>query len=164
VSLKLGNRVMGGLLLFSLLCGGALAAVVEESDYRKVYLSQGSFEDIRTDLEYEVTGRGIVINNVSHIGDMLERTGKDIGASLKVYEQAEAIEFCSASASRVMMEADRHNIVYCPYIISIYTLPGEADRVYLSYRRLQGDGSDASSRALAAVEALLDDIIQQVIR
>lgn len=164
MSLMLGKRVMGGLLLFLLLCGGALADAVEVSDYRKVYLSQGSFEDIRTDLEYEVTGRGIVINNVSHIGAMLERTGKDIGASLKVYEQAEAIEFCSASASRVMMEADPHNIVYCPYIISIYTLPGEVNRVYLSYRRLQGDGSDASRRALAVVEALLDDIIQQVIR
>lgn len=157
------KRAVSGLLLFLALCGSALGGVVEVSDYRKIYLSQGSFEDIRAELEYEVTGRGIVINNVSHIGAMLERTGKDIGATVKVYEEAEAIEFCSASASRAMMEADRHNIVYCPYIIAVYTLPGEENRVYLSYRRLQGGGSDASRRALVAVEALLDEIIQEVI-
>jgi hypothetical protein len=62
-----------------------------------------------------------------------------------------------------MMEADRHNIVYCPYIIAVYTLPGEENRVYLSYRRLQGNGSDVSRRALASVEALLDEIIEEVV-
>ncbi|HEB87384.1 MAG TPA: hypothetical protein ENI68_10275 [Gammaproteobacteria bacterium] len=58
-----------------------------------------------------------------------------------------------------MMEADPHNIVFCPYIISIYTLPGEKNRVYLAYRRPLPVGSPASKKALRAVEKLLKGIV-----
>lgn len=133
----------------------------EVTDYRKTYVSHGTFADVRDNLQLAITGRGIVINNVSHIGNMLARTGKDLGAKVEVYEHAEALEFCSATLSRKMMEADRTNIVFCPYIISVYTLPGEKDRVYLSYRRPQLVGSAASREALQEVEQLLDDIIDE---
>jgi uncharacterized protein (DUF302 family) len=92
---------------------------------------------------------------------MLSRTAKDVGASVQVYEEAEALEFCSAVLSRKMMEADRHNIVFCPYVISVYTLPGEKDRVYLSYRRPEIVGSEASRQSLQEVEDLLDSIIDE---
>jgi uncharacterized protein (DUF302 family) len=131
------------------------------NDHRKTVVSKGTFEDVRELLELAITERGIVINNVSHIGNMLARTGKDTGATMEVYERAEAIEFCSAVISRAMMEADRHNIVFCPYIISVYTLPGEKDRVYLSYRRPQLVGDEASRKALQDVERLLDEIISE---
>ncbi len=36
---------------------------------------------------------------VSHIGDMLDRTGADIGATRQVYAKAEIIEFCVRDAS-----------------------------------------------------------------
>jgi len=103
------------------------------------------------------------INNVSHIGNMLARTGKDIGATRQIFEQAEALEFCSAVVSRRMMEADPHNIVFCPYIIYVYTLPGEKNRVYVAYRRPPAVGSTESRAALQAVEKLLQDIIADAI-
>lgn len=134
---------------------------VSITDYRKTYVSHGTYADVRASLEYAITGRGIVINNVSHIGNMLARTGKDLGATVQVYEQAEALEFCSSILSRNMMEADPHNIVFCPYIIAIYTLPGETDRVYLAYRRPQPVGSEAAKQSLLAVEHLLDEIIDE---
>lgn len=143
----------------------ALAAEpLEVTDYRKTYVSKGSFEDVRENLEFAITGRGIVINNVSHIGNMLSRTAGDIGASVQVYGKAEALEFCSASLSRKMMEAARHNIVFCPYIISVYTLPGESSRVYLSYRRPEITGTEASREALREVEELLDAIIDETVQ
>lgn len=135
----------------------------EVTDYRKTYVSTGSFGEVRDNLELAITGRGIVINNVSHIGNMLSRTGKDVGATVEVYEKAEALEFCSAVLSRKMMEADRHNIVFCPYIISVYSLPGEQDRVYLSYRRPTLVGNQASRQSLQEVEQLLDEIIDESI-
>lgn len=93
-----------------------------------------SFEDAREAITMAIENRGLVVNYTSHIADMLNRTGADIGASRKIYEQAEIVEFCSASLSRRMMEADPHNIVLCPFAISIYTLPGEKNTTWISYR------------------------------
>ena len=158
---RLLSAVLGMLLLAPVLAGGQPGD--EVTDYRKTYVSKGSFADVRDNLELAITGRGIVVNNVSHIGNMLARTGKDVGASVQVYEHAEALEFCSAVLSRKMMEADPHNIVFCPYIISVYTLPGEQGRVYLSYRRPTLVGSEASRQSLQEVEQLLDEIIDESI-
>ncbi len=133
-----------------------------KNDYMIAYQAEGEFKDFKEAVSLAITERGMVINNVSHIGDMLERTGKDMGIKeSKVYGEAEALEFCSATVSRAMMEADVHNIVFCPYIISVYTLLTEKDKVYIAYRRPQLVGSEKSRQSLQAVEKLLDDIVRQ---
>ncbi|MEJ2509846.1 MAG: DUF302 domain-containing protein [Gammaproteobacteria bacterium] len=129
----------------------------------KVYTVDGTFDDVRAFVELAITGRGMVINNVSHIGNMLQRTGKDIGADKRVYAKAEALEFCSATVSRRMMEADPRNIVFCPYIIAIYTLPQVPGKVFVAYRRPPPLGTPASRKALADVEHLLDGIVKEAI-
>jgi uncharacterized protein (DUF302 family) len=130
----------------------------------KLFTVEGSFANVRADVEMAITDRGMIINNVSHIGNMLARTGKDIGAGTQIFAEAEALEFCSATVSRQMMEADPHNIVFCPYIIAIYTLPGEKDKVYVAFRRPLPVGSAESRAALEAVEKLLDDIVADAIQ
>jgi hypothetical protein len=52
-----------------------------------------------------------------------------------------------------MMEADPQNLVYCPYTIAVYTLPGKADVVYLARRDYP------RSAALSPIARLLDGII-----
>ena len=131
---------------------------LETKDY-KFYKFQGSYENVRVDLDYAITGRGIKVNGVSHIGDMLERTGKDIGRTNKIFAHAEAIQFCSATLSRDMMEADPMNIVYCPYIIYIYSLPDEKESVYVGYRKLPELDSKASKKAAAAIVKTYEGII-----
>ena len=111
----------------------------------------GSFADTRESIVLAIENRGLVVNYTSHIADMLARTGADIGARHKVFEQAEIIEFCSAGLSRKMMEADPHNIVLCPFAISVYTLPGDKGGTWVAYRRPQG-------KAAAMVEGLLKEI------
>ena len=128
-------------------------------DYMKLYTVEGKFEDVRMDIEMAITDRGMVINNVSHIGNMLERTGKDLGAGKQIFQKAEALEFCSSTVSRTMMETDPHNIVFCPYIIAIYTLPAESNKVYVAFRRPLPVGSAESEQSLVAVEQLLEEII-----
>jgi uncharacterized protein (DUF302 family) len=125
---------------------------------------QGSFEDVRDYIRLAITGRGIKINNVSHIGNMLSRTAEAVGASKLVYTEAEAIEFCSSTISRATMEADPHNIVFCPYIIAVYALPGEDDKVHVAYRHPTPVGTDASKESLMAVENLLDGIVREAIQ
>jgi uncharacterized protein (DUF302 family) len=109
------------------------------------------FEETREAVTMAIEGRGLVINYVSHIGDMLDRTGADIGAKRKVFAKAEIIEFCSAGLSRQMMEADPHNIVFCPFALSIYTLPGNENTTWVSYRRPTGSAANLVQPLLQAI-------------
>lgn len=114
----------------------------------------GSFAEVKDSLSMAIENRGLVINYTSHIAEMLGRTGADIGASKKIFEQAEIVEFCSAGLSRKMMEMDPHNIVMCPFAVSIYTLPGEKNTVWLSYRRPFG-------KAAKLVGDLLEGVVSE---
>lgn len=154
------RTVLLSLLLLTTACASAQPP---RSEYMKLFTVKGEFEDVRADVEMAITDRGMIINNVSHIGNMLARTGKDLGASKQIFVEAEALEFCSATVSRRMMEADPHNIVFCPYIIAIYTLPEEKGKVYVAFRRPRPVGSAESRAALQAVEKLLDEIIAEAL-
>lgn len=135
-------------------------AVKQEKAYRKIYKVKGEFADVRDFLIFSLQDKGLKVNNVSHIGDMLERTGKDLGRTTTVYTHAEGIEFCSSTLSRNMMEADRDNIVFCPYIIYIYVKPNEPGTVYLSYRIPDQVGSAAVNKTLQDVQDLIEAIIK----
>jgi uncharacterized protein (DUF302 family) len=148
------------ILLFAGIVHGALAA----DDYMVVATKAGNFSDVRDDVEMAITDRGLVVNNVSHVGDMLARTGKDLGDSKQVFIKAEALEFCSAEWSRKMMEADPDNIVFCPYVISVYVVPGKPHEVRIAYRRPQITGSPASRKALKAVDDLLSGIVSDALK
>ena len=142
---------------------GTSNAFITPEDHRVIFTTIGDFDDVKTYITDEIKNRGLVINNISHIGNMLERTGKDMGIGKKIYLKAEAYEFCSATVSRKMMEADPHNIVFCPYIIFIYVLPSESEKVYISYRRPMIEGSPAVKESLKAVEDLLQGIIKDAL-
>jgi uncharacterized protein (DUF302 family) len=121
----------------------------------------GSFEDVKQQLVVAIENQGLVVNHESRVGEMLERTGKDLGATKAIYVRAELLEFCSATLSRRVMEADARLLAFCPYVIGIYTVPGEAGRVHLVYRRPQLDTSGAAAQALRDVDRLLHDIVQE---
>lgn len=125
---------------------------------------KGKYEDVKERVMFAIENRGIVLNYTARVGNMLERTGKDLGRPQQIFVQAEVLEFCSAVLSRGTMEADPHNIVSCPYTIAIYTLPQEPGKVYISYRKPAAAGVRASAKSLAAVEKLLEDIVQEALR
>jgi uncharacterized protein (DUF302 family) len=121
--------------------------------------ARGSFDDVKDNLVAAIEGRGLVINATSRIGEMLERTGRDLGATRRVYERAEVLEFCSASLSRKAMEADPQQIAFCPYTIAIYSLPDAKGKVFLVYRHLP-----VERPAMVAVDKLLDSIVREAVK
>ena len=141
---------------------GLSQAEMTRDDYMRMYIVNDSYENVRDDLELAITGRGIKINNISHIGNMLARTGKVAGAKKQIFAHAEAFEFCSSTISRRAMEADPHNIVFCPYIIAVYSLPEEENKTYISFRRPTLVGSKESRAALQKVEDLMKGIAEEV--
>jgi uncharacterized protein (DUF302 family) len=149
--------------VFAVILLGIALPAWSEGVHMSVSRKQGSFADVKEAIEMAITGRGLVINNVSHIGNMLSRTGNDLGGAKQVYLQAEALEFCSATVSRNMMVADPDNIVFCPYIIAIYVVPEMPNEVRVAYRKTQLVGSPESQKALTAVNELLSAIIAEAL-
>ena len=144
------------LALLSVLCSAALAA---DPAPVVTYSNKAHFEDVRDDLRAAIEAQGLVVDYHSFINRMIERTGKDVGSTRKLYVDAQAFVFCSAALSRKMMEADPANAAMCPYSMTVYTTAQEPDKVSVSYRRpWRPDGSAASKAALKEVEALLDGI------
>ncbi|SIS95545.1 hypothetical protein SAMN05421759_107156 [Roseivivax lentus] len=117
------------------------------------YTAGTSFEDATFAVESAIVGRGLVIDYVSHVGDMLARTGADVGSDVTLFEAADVFLFCSAVTSRSVMEADLMNIAYCPYGIFVADTGSE---VVVGYRNFP-DG------AMQEVQALLDGIAKEAV-
>ena len=115
------------------------------------YQVDSSFEDATFALENAIIGRGLVIDYVSHVGDMLARTAADVGSDVKLFEAADVFLFCSATASRRAMEADPANIAYCPYGIFV---ADSGEEVTIGFRNLPEGAMDE-------VQSLLDGIARE---
>lgn len=110
----------------------------------------GSFDDANFAVENAIIGKGLVIDYTSHVGDMLNRTGADVGSDVTIFEQAEIHLFCSAVVSRQVMEADPMNIAYCPYGIFVAET---GDGVMIGYRTYPDGPMDAVENLLAEIVA-----------
>lgn len=126
--------------------------------------TKAKFEDVKDDVANAIAKRGLVVDYTAYIGTMLDRTAKDVGAGKKIYARAEAVQFCSATLSRKMMEADPANIAFCPYVIVIYTLAADPETVHVAFRRPQLVGSADSRAALKAVDDLLEGIVKEAVK
>lgn len=129
----------------------------------KRYTAFGDFNDIKAFLVSAIEQRGIKISNTAYISNMLQRTGKDLGDAKPIYKHAEAIMFCSAALSREMMQADPHNIVFCPYTILIYELARDPGTTYLSYRLPYYQAGEENDASQTKVDELLSSIIEEVV-
>ena len=127
-----------------------LAALPAMSQEAVTYPFEGSFDDATFAVESAILDRGLVIDLTSHVGDMLNRTGTDVGSDVKLFEAADIFLFCSATLSREVMEADPMNIAHCPYGVFVAE---RGDEVMVGYRTYpEGE--------MQKVQTLLDEIVQ----
>lgn len=132
---------------------GATTASADTYIERKV---PGSFDDVAFAVENAIIGQGLVIDMVSHVGDMLERTRADMNSEQVLFGRADIFVFCSASASRAVMEADPSNIQYCPYGIQVIEAAADDATVIVAY-------VERSSPSMAPVNALLAAIVADAV-
>lgn len=123
-----------------------------------VYTLPGkNYAQVREDLTAAIEERGMVVSAVSHVKDMLDRTSNDLGYKQGVYATGgETVLFCKADFSQALMRDNVHNIALCPYGISVYTLPSEANKVFVSYR------IPPKLKVYQPIHQLLDDIVQSI--
>ena len=117
---------------------------------------EDSFDNVAFALESAIVGRGLVVDHLSHVGEMLERTKEDVGSTVTVFTQADVFSFCSAAVSRQVMEADPANIQYCPYGIFLYETPDMPGTVTVGYR-------DYPEGDMQAVEDMLAGIVAEAL-
>lgn len=117
------------------------------------YPFDGDFDDATFAVESAIIDRGLVVDWVSHVGEMLDRTAEDIGATVKVFDHAQIFMFCSATLSREMMEADPMNIAFCPYGVFVTDRDGV---VTVGYRRFP-------EGIMQKVQSLLDAIAREAV-
>ena len=132
------------------------------ADSYAVYESENDFETVIEGATMAIQERGMYINNLMHMDEMLERTGKDLGMNEKIYERASSIEVCSAVLARKMTSEDPRRIVNCPFILSIYVLPGEPDKTYVVHRKFS-DGETESSPVMAEIADMLKAVAEEAI-
>jgi uncharacterized protein (DUF302 family) len=136
---------------FAFLAFAASASLADEAAV--VHPFDGSFEDAAFAVESAIVGRGLVVDHVSHVGEMLARTGADLGSDVTLFTQADVFLFCSAVVSRKVMEADPMYIVHCPYGVFVVEREGEV----IVGHRAYPDGP------MQEVETLLDEIVLEAV-
>jgi uncharacterized protein (DUF302 family) len=124
-----------------------------------VHESESEFETVMEAAKGAIAERGMYINNIMHMGEMLERTGKDLGMEEKIYERIESIEFCSAVLSRKMTSENPARAVNCPFILAVYTLPDQEGKTFVAYRKIPQGEIDASE-VMAEVAEMLEGVAE----
>lgn len=159
----MNNRFTLGILSFVVaVFAGPMASANDTGVVR--YSKPAAFDEVRQDLMIAIQNKGLVVDHTSYIHKMLERTKKDVGAKLTVYKDGQSFSFCSARLSRATMDADPHNMAFCPYSIVVYTTAADPKTVHVAYRRpYRADGSAASKSSLKDVENLLDGIARSAL-
>ncbi|HKK98162.1 MAG TPA: DUF302 domain-containing protein, partial [Marivita sp.] len=66
---------------------GVATSVAAEEPITTLY--DGSFEDATFAVETAIVNQGLVIDHVSHVGEMLNRTGADVGSDKAIFEEAD---------------------------------------------------------------------------
>ncbi|UWR10826.1 DUF302 domain-containing protein [Sulfitobacter mediterraneus] len=135
------------------LFAASMAVTAQADTLSTVYDFDGSFDDATFSVESAIVGRGLVIDYVSHTGEMLNRTGADVGSDVTIFDGADIFLFCSAVLSRKVMEADPMNIAHCPYGIFVTDKDGKVSVGYRNYP----DGP------MQEVQSLLDDIVREAV-
>ena len=146
--------------IFCLMSSISLAS--QQHDPLKIYTVNDTFADVQQALQDGIEGQGLVVKQVSNVGQMLQRTGKDLGETQTIYANAVNLEFCSAVYSRKMMAADPFNLVHCPFVISLFELPDHIGTVYIMYKvPTPRHGKEAPW--VADMQAFLARIVEDVV-
>ena len=153
------TRWLSAVVVATFVIIGASAGAAEVP--ARVYAVKDSLENVKQEVSDAIVKRGLVVDYTAHIGAMLARTAKDVGASKTIFADAQSLQFCSATLSRRTMEADPANVAFCPHVIFVYALAGSPGTTYVGYRPLPRVGSKQSRAAIDAVNTLLDGIVRE---
>ncbi len=153
-------------LIFSCLCSLTFfpngSSASDSSELVEVIAIDSTFQDVKERVIFAVESQGLVVDHTSDVGGMLARTGKDLGDTQLIYENAEVLEFCSALYSRRMARHSPDLLAFCPYAISVYTLHGQPEVTFVAFKRIaRGVENKETREVLKQIDDLLMTIAEE---
>ncbi len=136
-----------------------LAYSQDVNDGYYITASESSFENAVTDVENAIVNKGLVIDYTGKVGDMLARTGDTVGMQTP-FKDAVYMQFCSAKHTHEVVAANPFNIAVCPYVVFIYEM-ADGSGAKIGYRRPVGAEGAASAQAIAGIDAMLKQIVNE---
>lgn len=133
-------------------CAVLMLATAAHAEAPVTQTTEGSFDDVAAAVESAIINAGLVIDGTHQVGDMLARTKADVGGTKDLFTHATTFTFCSATASRQVMEADIANLQHCPYAVFVYETPDAPGKITVGHRAY-------ADPAMAPVTELLDGIV-----
>ena len=82
-----------------LIAAAVIAAPAFAQDH-SYWVVDDSFDNVSFAVESAILDKGLTIDSVSHVGEMLERTRIDVGSDVTLYTEGIVFSFCSATVSR----------------------------------------------------------------
>ncbi|AQS46390.1 MULTISPECIES: DUF302 domain-containing protein [Thioclava] len=145
-----------GAALAAVITVGASAATAQEAH---TWTTEDTFDNVTFAVQNAIIGAGLVVDHVSHTGDMLERTKDAVGGTKTLFTGADVFSFCSAQTSREVMEADITNFQFCPYTIFVYQTPEDTDHVTVGFRSYEQESMQPVTDLLTGIvkDALMLD-------
>ena len=152
--LGLGPALLGAMLMLLMaLLGVGGAQAQNQSDLVSLTLPTADYARVRQALREAVEEQGLIFTPPNAFGEMLKRTGKDLGQGESPYGQAEIFQFCSVVLSWQLVKEDPAQIGRCPLSIALYTLRQAPGAVHLVYRS-PGEGSPGLRQAGALLQRI----------
>lgn len=143
------------ILSLALVLGLATPAFAQDISTQLV---DDTIDNVTFSLESAIVDMGLTIDFTSHTGDMLGRTRVDVGSDVELFVEATLFNFCSATVSRQVIEADINNIGYCPYAVFVYATPDNPDQTVIGHEVYPGATMQPANDLLdAIIEAALAD-------
>lgn len=143
-------------LILTALGAALLCAAPVHADDITRYDTDQSFDDVVFGLENAILDAGLVVDHVSHTGEMLARTKEDVGGTKDLFIAADVYSFCSAQVSRQVMEADIMNVSFCPYEIFVMVTHEDPDTTTIGFRTY-------TSESMQPVQDLLEGILRSAV-
>ena len=129
---------------------------------------QAEFVDVFADLQDAVINKGLVIDYVGNVDNMLNRTSSTAGSvtsdgEKSPYLNAKYMQFCSSKLTHKAVSADPHNLAICPYIVYMFETRAKPGNITIGYRPPIFGPSKRSRKIKVEVLEFLESIVNEAI-
>ena len=129
---------------------------------------QTEFSEVFADLQDAVINKGLVIDYVGNVDNMLNRTSSTAGSvtsdgDKSPYLNAKYMQFCSSKLTHKAVSADPHNLAICPYIVYLFETRAKPGYVTIGYRPPIFGPSKRSRKIKVEVLEYLESIVNEAI-
>ncbi|MFT5658872.1 MAG: hypothetical protein ACI9KN_002153 [Gammaproteobacteria bacterium] len=128
---------------------------------------EASFGDVFDELKNAVINKGLVIDYIGNVDQMLERTAlvnseANAEQSKPVYLSAKYMQFCSSTLTHTSVRANPQNLSMCPFVVFIYETHANPGHIIIGYQPPTLSNDEESVAISREVSLFLQGILEDV--